>query len=79
MSRYLVVTEGAEPSTAEPLIATADPRLVAAALAAMFGEMSYPARSAAHLPPAANARHKAPVDAAEGSAASAGALIGAAK
>lgn len=35
--RYLVVTEGAEPATAEPVIATSDPRLVAAALKAMFG------------------------------------------
>lgn len=40
MSRFLVVSEGAEPATAEPVIATGDPRLVTAALVAMFGAMN---------------------------------------
>ena len=40
MSRYLVVTEGANPSTAETVIATGDERLVRAALLAMFGSLT---------------------------------------
>lgn len=41
-ARYLVITEGQEPANAQPLVATSDPRLVAAALRAMFGTLQPP-------------------------------------
>jgi len=40
MSRFLVVTEGIEPASAEPVFATGSPTLVAAAIRGMFGELS---------------------------------------
>jgi len=40
MSRFLVVTEGVEPASAEPVFATGSPTLVAAAIAAMFGQLN---------------------------------------
>lgn len=39
LHRYLIISTGAEPATAEPTLVTGDPRLVEAALAAIFGEL----------------------------------------
>ena len=50
VSRFLVISEGERPATAEPLFATGDGRLVSVALDAVFDEIR--GREGAALPDA---------------------------
>ena len=49
--KYIFVTEGQSPATAQPLLASGDPRVVGMALRAMFEAMG-DAAPPAHLEPA---------------------------